>query len=158
MGKINLKHEAVADKKFEKQLGRAVAQGSNAMATLKPTNQQLGLRHQLRQGRCVGILRDLLSGLDSHRRRPARGAWTRELYPPGHEHQARQHEVKLSFHPATIRNTESVAYASFGILLVIIALGLFFEWKKRRKRLSRLNNRAACTCDNHWHDTLLPCQ
>jgi hypothetical protein len=35
IGKINLKHEAVADKKFETELGKAVPQGTTSLVTLK---------------------------------------------------------------------------------------------------------------------------
>lgn len=44
-----------------------------------------------------------------------------------------KHEVVLDFHPTTIRATESIAYASYGILAIIIAIGLFIEWRKNKQ-------------------------
>ncbi len=42
------------------------------------------------------------------------------------------HEVVLDFHPTSIRKTETVAYVSYGVLVLLIALGFFFEWRKRK--------------------------
>lgn len=134
VGKINLKHEAVADKKFENQLGRAVAQGSNAMATLK-AYQPNSLVYDINSDKGgVLVFSEIYypgwtATVDGRPVELGRVNYILRAMniKPG------KHEVKLSFHPATIRNTESVAYASYGILLVIIALGLFFEWKKRKE-------------------------
>ena len=43
-----------------------------------------------------------------------------------------KHTVALDFHPSSIRRTETVAYAAYGLLAVLMALGLFFEWKKNK--------------------------
>ena len=46
-----------------------------------------------------------------------------------------KHEVALSFHPSSTRATETVAYASYGILLVLMALGIFLEWRRRKQNV-----------------------
>src|SRR3712207_2168639 len=43
-----------------------------------------------------------------------------------------KHEVILDFHPASIKKTETVAYVSYAILFVLVAAGLFIEWRKRK--------------------------
>ena len=44
-----------------------------------------------------------------------------------------KHEVVLDFHPASIRKTEAVAYASYGILVLLIALGIYMEWRRKKE-------------------------
>lgn len=132
VGKINLKHEAVADRKFEQQLGQAVAQGSTAIATLK-TYEPNALTYEVDSDK-GGILvfseiyyPGWTASVDGQPVKLGRVNYILRAMniKPG------KHEVALSFHPGSIRTTESIAYASYGILFVLIALGLFFEWKKR---------------------------
>ncbi|KXB38578.1 hypothetical protein HMPREF1870_02132 [Bacteroidales bacterium KA00344] len=134
VGKINLKHEAVADKKFEQQLGQATTQGSTAIATLK-TYEPNALTYEVNSDK-GGILvfseiyyPGWTATVDGQRAELGRVNYILRAMniKPG------KHEVALSFHPSSIRTTESVAYASYGILFVLIALGLFFEWKKRKQ-------------------------
>ncbi|MBM6992965.1 MAG: YfhO family protein [Prevotella sp.] len=137
VGKINLKHEAVADKQFEQQLGKAVPQGSNAMATLK-TYEPNSLVYDINSDK-GGVLvfsevyyPGWTATVDGQPAELGRVNYILRAMniKPG------KHQVTLSFHPASIQKTESVAYASYGILLVLVALGLFFEWKKRKPKTS----------------------
>jgi hypothetical protein len=137
VGKIDLRHEAVADKKFESQLGKAVVQGTNALVTMKSYAPN-HLTYEVNSDK-GGVL--VFS----------------EIYYPGWKAtvdgqpvelgrvnyilramniKAGKHEVVLDFHPTSIRTTENIAYASYGVLVLLIAIGAFIEWKKRKASLA----------------------
>ncbi len=46
-----------------------------------------------------------------------------------------QHQVVLSFKPKSLERTETMAYVSYGILLVAILLGLFFGYRNRKEKI-----------------------
>ena len=46
---------------------------------------------------------------------------------------AGSHKVVLDFHPASLRKTETVAYVGYGILVLLIIIGIVVEMKKRKK-------------------------
>lgn len=137
LAKIDLRHEAVADKKFEPQLGKAASQGapdSTATATIKTyAPNHLTYKVNSTKGGLLVFSEIYYPG------------WTAtvdgqpvELGRVNYVLRAMQvkpgkHEVVLDFHPASIRKTEDVAYAAYGILALLTALGIFFSWRKRRK-------------------------
>ena len=43
-----------------------------------------------------------------------------------------QHKVVLSFFPKSLDTTETVAYASLGVLLLLILLALFLSYRKMK--------------------------
>ena len=43
-----------------------------------------------------------------------------------------KHEVVLDFHPSSIRTTETIAYVAYILLALLIALGVYTEWRKKR--------------------------
>ena len=43
-----------------------------------------------------------------------------------------RHTVVLTFKPKSVDNTETVAYVAYALLFIAVALGVFFEWRKRR--------------------------
>lgn len=134
VGKIDLKHQAVADKKFEPQLGQAVTQGSTAMATLK-SYEPNALVYEVNSDK-GGVLvfsevyypgwKATVDGVPTELGRVNYILRAINIKPG-------KHEVAMDFHPASIRITETVAYASYGILLVLAALGLFVQWKRRKQ-------------------------
>lgn len=134
VGKIDLKHQAVADKKFEPQLGQAVTQGSTAMATLK-SYEPNALVYEVNSDK-GGVLvfsevyypgwQATVDGVPTELGRVNYILRAINIKPG-------KHEVAMNFHPASIRITETVAYASYGILLVLAALGLFVQWKRRKQ-------------------------
>ncbi|MFA6729273.1 MAG: YfhO family protein, partial [Prevotella sp.] len=134
VGKINLKHEAVADKKFADQLGKAVPQGTNAMATLKkyePNNLVYEVNSD--KGGVLVFSEVYYPGwtatVDGQLVELGRVNYVLRAMniKPG------KHEVVLDFHPASIRKTEAVAYASYGILALLIALGIYMEWRRKKE-------------------------
>ena len=48
-----------------------------------------------------------------------------------------QHKVELSFFPKSLDVTESVAYASLGMLLLLIILAVFLTYKRGKNPLTR---------------------
>jgi len=134
VGKINVKHEAVADKKFADQLGKAVPQGTNAMATLKkyePNNLVYEVNSD--KGGVLVFSEIYYPGwtatVDGQPVELGRVNYVLRAMniKPG------KHEVVLDFHPASIRKTEAVAYASYGILVLLIALGIYMEWRRKKE-------------------------
>lgn len=133
VGKIDLKHEAVADRKFEQQLGKAVTQGSHAMATLK-TYAPNSLTYEVNSDKGgVLVFSEIYypgwtATIDGHKAELGRVNYILRALniKPG------KHMVVLDFHPTSLQKTETVAYVAYGILFVLIALGLFFEWKRRK--------------------------
>lgn len=133
VGKIDLKHEAVADKKFEQQLGQAVKQGSVAMATIKSyAPNALTYEVESDKGGVLVFSEIYYPGwtatIDGQPAELGRVNYILRALQvkPG------KHEIALSFHPASIKKTETVAYVSYAILIVLIAFGIFFEWRKRK--------------------------
>lgn len=133
VGKINLRHEAVADKRFAQQLGQSVQQGSMSMATLK-TYAPNALSYEVNSDK-GGVLvfsevyyPGWTATVDGQLAELGRVNYILRAInlKPG------KHTVALDFHPSSIRRTETVAYAAYGLLAVLMALGLFFEWKKNK--------------------------
>ena len=43
-----------------------------------------------------------------------------------------KHTVELAFKPKSVTVTETMAYISYAILLGLIALGVYMEWRKKK--------------------------
>ncbi len=133
VGKINLRREAVADRKFETLLGQAAPAGSNAVATIKSyAPNELSYEVSSENGGVLVFSEVYYPG------------WTAtvdgkdvELGRVNYILRAMRiekgkHQVTLSFRPASIRHTETAAYAAYGVLAIIIALGIFAEQRKKK--------------------------
>ena len=134
LAKLDLKHAAVADKQFEQQLGKAVKQTGNAVATIK-SYEPNHLVYEANSDK-GGVL--VFSEIYYPGWKATVDGQPVELGRVNYILRAIQikpgkHEVVLDFHPTTIRATESIAYASYGILAIIIAIGLFIEWRKNKQ-------------------------
>ena len=133
VGKLNLKHEAVADKKFEAQLGKATPETSTDLITLKAYEpNHLVYNVTSKNGGIIVFSEVYYPGwtatVDGQQAELGRANYILRALnvKPG------KHEVILDFHPASLRKTEGIAYASYGVLALILALGIFMEWKKRK--------------------------
>ncbi len=134
MKTINLKHEAVADKKFEQQLGKAVQQGEVSMATIKSyAPNHLTYEVNSDKGGVLVFSEIYYPGwtatVDGQKVELGRVNYVLRALAmkPG------KHEVVLDFHPASISKTETVAYIAYALLFLLIASGIFIEWKKRKQ-------------------------
>ena len=134
VGKLNLRHEAVADKKFEAQLGKATPETSTDLITLKAYEpNHLVYNVTSKNGGIIVFSEVYYPGwtatVDGQQAELGRANYILRALnvKPG------KHEVVLDFHPASLRKTEGIAYASYGVLALILALGIFIEWKKRKE-------------------------
>lgn len=133
VGKMNLRHEAVADKQFEKQLGSATQQSETSMVKMK----QYAPNHLIYDVNSDkgGVLvfseiyyPEWTATVDGQPTELGRVDYILRALnmKPG------KHQVVLDFHPASIHTTEAVAYTAYAILAVLILLGIFVEWRKHR--------------------------
>jgi hypothetical protein len=135
LGKMDLRHEAVADKKFQKQLGQAVAQDYNNVSVNLIAYEPNELKYDVKSVK-GGVL--VFS----------------EIYYPGWtatvdgqpvdvgrvnyvlralQLKPGNHQVVLQFMPKSVDTTETIAYIAYGVLLLVILLVVYLEWKKRRE-------------------------
>mgnify|MGYP000871189723 FL=1 len=134
VGKIDVRHEAVADKKFEAALGQAKANDSTAFVKLdkyEPNNLQYTVSS--RNGGVVVFSEVYYPGwkatIDGQPAEIGRVNYILRAVSvkPG------KHTVVLDFHPTSISTTETIAYIAIVILLLAIAGAGYVEWKKRGK-------------------------
>lgn len=134
---IDLKHEAVADKRFQSVLGQSQPQGNVAKAVLtKYAPDQLTYSLETDKG---GILvfsevyyPEWTATVDGH---PVEVGRVNYLLRAIHVKPGR-HEVVLSFFPQSVRRTELVAYIAYA-LLVFLTIGLIF-WNRKSKKGERV--------------------
>ncbi|ERK39965.1 membrane protein YfhO domain protein [Segatella baroniae F0067] len=133
VGKLDLRHHAVADRKFEKQLGKAVAENETALVELTAYEPNK-LTYQVKSDKGGVVVFS-------------------EVYYPGWQAtvdgksvelgrvnyilrainvQPGSHQVVLSFYPKSVARTETVAYVAYAILLVMIGLAVYFETRKKK--------------------------
>ena len=132
VGKIDVRHEAVADKQFEAVLGQAKANDSTATVKLdkyEPNNLQYTVNSK--NGGIVVFSEIYYPGwkatVDGQSVELGRVNYIlRSLnVKPG------KHIVVLDFHPTSISTTETIAYISIVILLLAIAGAGYMEWRKK---------------------------
>ena len=133
VGKIDLRHQAVADSKFKEQLGEATAQDTLSVVTIT-SYEPNRLTYEVSSDK-GGVL--VFS----------------EIYYPGWEAkvdgqpvelgrvdyilralniQPGKHEVELSFFPKSVNATETVAYVAYVLLLLLVLGGVFMEYRRRK--------------------------
>ena len=132
VGKIDVRHEAVADKQFEAVLGQAKANDSTATVKLdkyEPNNLQYTVNSK--NGGIVVFSEIYYPGwkatVDGQSVELGRVNYILRAVnvKPG------KHIVVLDFHPTSISTTETIAYISIVILLLAIAGAGYMEWKKK---------------------------
>ena len=133
VGKINLKHEAVADKKFEAQLGQATPESSSDLITLKTYEPNRLVYNVTSKNGGIIVFSEIYypgwtATVDGKEAELGRANYILRALnvKPG------KHEVVLDFHPASLRKTEGIAYTSYGVLALILLLGILMEMKKRK--------------------------
>ena len=132
-GKLSLRHEAVADKKFQKQLGEAVVQDTSSLVRITAYEPNK-LTYDVNSGKGGVIVFSEIyypgwtATVDGVEQELGRADYVLRALQvkPGH------HEVVLSFFPKTIDRTETVAYVAYAVLLLLI-IYLIVMCVKRRK-------------------------
>ena len=132
VGKIDVRHEAVADKKFEAALGQAKVNDSTATVKLdkyEPNNLQYTVNSK--NGGVVVFSEIYYPGwtatIDGQPAELGRVNYILRAVSvkPG------KHTVVLDFHPTSISTTETIAYIAIVILLLAIAGAGYMEWRKK---------------------------
>lgn len=123
VGKIDLRHEAVADKRFKETIGEGVKQeGTSLVKITKYEPNQLTYEVESQKGGVVVFSENYYPGwtatVDGNDVEVARVNYILRAIKvsPG------KHTVQLSFFPKTVDTTERIAYASYAILLAVIVL------------------------------------
>lgn len=133
VGKLNLRHEAVADRKFESVLGTSTMQGNASIVkidTYEP-NQITYTVNSTKGG--VVVFSEIyypgwtakVDGKDTELGRVNYILRALKVAPG-------THKIELGFFPTSINKTETIAYVAYAILLLIIVLGIFTEYRKRK--------------------------
>ena len=133
-GKLPLRHEAVADKKFQQQLGEAVVQDTSSLVRITAYEPNK-LTYDVTSGKGGVIVFSEIyypgwtATVDGVEQELGRVDYVLRALQvkPGH------HEVVLSFFPKTIDRTETVAYVAYAVLLLLI-IYLIVMCVKRRKQ------------------------
>ena len=134
LGQLPLRHVAVADKKFQEVLGESKEQDSISLVTIeKYEPNQLVYKVNSDKGGVVVFSEIYYPGwtatVDGQEVELGRVNYVLRALriEPG------EHEVVLSFFPKSVDRTETIAYISLGILLLLIIGVVVFELRKRRK-------------------------
>ena len=131
--KLNLRHEAVADKRFEQQLGKAAQQDETSLVTLvayEPNH----LTYDVESGRggIIVFSENYYPGwtaiIDGQPAELGRVNYILRALNIA----AGKHKVELMFYPKSLQTTETIAYIALALLLLAIAVACFVEWKKKR--------------------------
>lgn len=132
VGKIDLRHEAVADKRFKEQLKAAVRQDSTSVVKLTSyMSDELAYEVNSAKGGVVVFSEVYYPGwtatVDGQPAELGRVNYLLRALnvAPG------KHKVELKFHPKSVATTETIAYIAYAILLILIALGAYRGYKKK---------------------------
>jgi hypothetical protein len=134
VGQIDLRHEAVADAKFQAQLGDAVAQDTTSTVEIK-SYEPNQLTYQVNSGK-GGVLvfsevyyPGWTATIDGEPAELGRVDYILRALSvkPG------KHEVVLSFFPKSVDTTETIAYIAYAILLLVLAGAAFMAYRRKQK-------------------------
>ncbi len=134
VGKIDLRHEAVADANFLPELGNTVSRDStSAVELLSYEPNELKYSVKSEHGGVVVFSEVYYPGwtatIDGNKAEVARVDYIlRALRVSGGDH-----EVVLTFKPASIKATEAVAYAAYVVLLLAICGGIFYNYRRKKE-------------------------
>lgn len=133
VGKIDVSHEAVADKKFEPILGQTQTNDSTARVIItkyEPNNMTYTVSST--KGGVVVFSEVYYPGwtatIDGQPAELGRVNYILRALNV----KAGKHEVVLDFHPTSISTTETIAYAALIVLLLAICVAIYSEKKKQK--------------------------
>ncbi len=133
IAEINLRHEAVADKKFSEALGETAVQDSLSTVELKKyLPNELTYEVNSAKGGIVVFSEVYYPGwtatVDGEEAELGRVDYILRALnvKPG------KHEVVLTFKPKSIGTTEAVAYGGYALLLLVVAGGLWIKIRRKQ--------------------------
>ena len=135
VGQLSLRHEAVADAKFKTQLGEAVEQDSVSIVTIK-TYEPNELTYEVNSGKGgVVVFSEIYypgwtATVDGQPAELGRVNYILRALnvKPG------KHDVVLTFKPKSVNTTETIAYVSYVILILIVLGAAFMEYRRRKMK------------------------
>ena len=134
LGKLNLRHEAVADARFQSQLGESKNQDSTSIVKLTAYEpNQLTYDVRSVTGGIVVFSEifypEWTATVDGKAVELGRVNYVLRALNVDKGH----HTVVLTFDPKSVKQTETVAYLSYGVLLLVVLLGVYFKRKEDKK-------------------------
>ena len=134
LGQLQLRHQAVADKKFQQVLGEGVEQDTLSRVVIeKYEPNQLTYRVQSGRGGVVVFSEIFYPGwtatVDGQEAELGRVNYVLRALKV----EAGEHEVVLSFFPRSVDTTETIAYVALGALFLLVLLVIIFELRRKRK-------------------------
>ena len=134
LGKLNLRHEAVADARFKAVLGEATPQDSTSVVKLTAyAPNQLTYEVKSATGGVMVFSEiyypEWTATVDGKPAEIGRADYVLRALKVDKG----QHQVVLTFDPKSVKQTEAVAYAAYVVLLLVVLFGLYAEWKRKQK-------------------------
>ena len=133
VGKIDIRHEAVADKRFKEQLKEASVQDSTSVVKLTSyMSNKLTYDVSSTKGGVIVFSEEYYPGwtatVDGSPAELGRVNYLLRAVnvAPG------KHKVELEFHPRSVATTETIAYVAYAVLLALIAFVVYLNMKGRR--------------------------
>ncbi|EHO68675.1 hypothetical protein HMPREF9944_01929 [Segatella maculosa OT 289] len=141
LGTLDLRHEAVADARFRSQLGEAKVQDSTSIVRLTAYEpNQLTYDVRSATGGIVVFSEifypEWTATVDGKAAELGRVNYVLRALQVDKGH----HTVVLTFDPKSVKQTETVAYLSYGVLLLVVLLAVFYK-KKRPNHQSILKEK-----------------
>ena len=134
LGKLSLRHQAVADKKFSEQLGEAKEQDGTSVVTLTAYEPN-HLSYDVQSGKGgVIVFSEIyypgwtatVDGKDTELGRVDYVLRALQVSPGSHK-------VELMFYPKSINTTETIAYLAYVVLLLLLAFMAYYQWKENKR-------------------------
>ncbi len=133
VGKTNLRHETVADRKFKDLLGESKVQNNTSLVKIV-TYQPNKLTYEVTsdQGGIVVFAENYYpewtATVDGQDTPVGRANYILRAIQvkPG------KHTVVLSFYPKSVSTTETIAYIAMGLLVILLIAAIVYEGKKRK--------------------------
>ena len=134
LGKLNLRHEAVADARFKTVLGEATPQDSTSVVKLTAyAPNQLTYEVKSATGGVMVFSEiyypEWTATVDGKPVEIGRADYVLRALKVDKG----QHQVVLTFDPKSVKQTETVAYAAYVVLLLVVFFGLYAEWKRKQE-------------------------
>lgn len=134
LGKLNLRHEAVADARFQSPLGESKNQDSTSIVKLTAYEpNQLTYDVRSATGGIVVFSEifypEWTATVDGKPVEIGRVDYVLRALNVDKGH----HKVVLTFDPKSVKQTETVAYLSYGVLLLVVLFAVYFKRKEDKK-------------------------
>ena len=127
LGKLNLRHEAVADARFQSQLGESKNQDSTSIVKLTAYDVRSATGG-------IVVFSEIFypewtATVDGKPVEIGRVDYVLRALNVDKGH----HKVVLTFDPKSVKQTETVAYLSYGVLLLVVLFAVYFKRKEDKK-------------------------